>query len=241
MQTLNQQTLIRLGEQLRAVREVKPAWVVAENVRGLLARKKGVALETVCVDLENEGYTMFPPFIIPACSKGAPHRRDRVWIIAYSDSNGCELQSRSGGRKAKKSEIKENKWQWIRHEFTRNALSTPVANPNPQKLERRPKSGGIISKWKKGRQFIRGYDNPTYWEKFPIESPISNRNDGIPSRLVRYSDGTDSGFNEKKVKSRLRKEGIKGSGNAISPQIAFEIFKAIEDTMNLMQNHTSHP
>ena len=63
------------------IRSVSPEWVIAENVRGLLTWNKGMAFEQVCSDLESEGYEV-QPFIIPAVAVNAPHRRDRVWIIA---------------------------------------------------------------------------------------------------------------------------------------------------------------
>lgn len=215
-------------EMLRVICEVKPSFVVAENVYGILARKKGMALEIVCSDLESKGYTVFPPFIIPACSKGAPHRRDRVWIIAYSDRNERERRKFRSNRQEKgKSQIKENKWEWVRHDLSRDAQSRPITNANRAKLQRIEKSGNIIKIWKNGKQLTWGHYKQPDWKEFPTVSPISIRNDGISSGLVRYSDGTNSRFNEAQVKSRLRKESIKASGNAITPQVCYEIFSAI--------------
>jgi DNA-cytosine methyltransferase len=71
------------AEMLRVIREVQPRWVVAENVCGLLSMQSGMVFERVCADLENAGYAV-QPFVIPACAVGAPHRRDRVWIVARS-------------------------------------------------------------------------------------------------------------------------------------------------------------
>lgn len=96
-------------EVVRVIREVKPTWVVGENVAGILTMvqpgeeaavggqaslfgeddRKRVLLrqeyvvETVCNDLEREGYSV-QPIVIPACAVGAPHRRDRVWFVAHS-------------------------------------------------------------------------------------------------------------------------------------------------------------
>lgn len=64
-------------QMLRIITQARPAWVVAENVAGIIP----MALDTVQADLENKGYST-RSVIIPACSKNAPHRRDRVWIIA---------------------------------------------------------------------------------------------------------------------------------------------------------------
>lgn len=82
-------------EMLRVIRESKPTWVIAENVRGLLTQGGGVVFEQVCTDLEAEGYDV-QPIIIPAISVNAPHQRDRVWFIANSTSLG--RSSRSGFR-----------------------------------------------------------------------------------------------------------------------------------------------
>ena len=92
---------------LRAIREIRPAWVIGENVAGILTmvqpgketevgsqtslfgedNRKRILLrqeyvvETICKDLERERYSV-QPLLIPACAVGAPHRRDRVWFVA---------------------------------------------------------------------------------------------------------------------------------------------------------------
>lgn len=68
-------------EYRRLVTELRPAWVIIENVPGII----GTILDAVLSDLENLNYSA-QSFIIPACAIGAPHRRDRVFIVAYSDS-----------------------------------------------------------------------------------------------------------------------------------------------------------
>ena len=74
-------------EMLRTIREIQPRWVVGENVFGLINWNGGLVCDEVQTDLENEGYQI-QPFVLPACSINAPHRRDRVWFIAYRDDNG---------------------------------------------------------------------------------------------------------------------------------------------------------
>ena len=69
-------------EMLRVIREVQPTWVIGENVTGIIAME----LDTVLSDLESEGYAC-QTFVIPACAVDAQHRRDRVWVVAYADSN----------------------------------------------------------------------------------------------------------------------------------------------------------
>jgi DNA (cytosine-5)-methyltransferase 1 len=72
-------------EMFRIITEVKPAWIVCENVAHFMR----MAFERTKTDLESQGYGL-QPFIIPACSVGAPHRRDRVWIIAHAQSQRCD-------------------------------------------------------------------------------------------------------------------------------------------------------
>ena len=71
-------------EMLRAIREIKPRWVVGENVRGLVSWNGGMVFDEVQAELEAEGYDV-TPFLLPACGVNAPHRRDRVWIVAHSN------------------------------------------------------------------------------------------------------------------------------------------------------------
>ena len=72
-------------EMLRAIQEIEPTFVVGENVRGLVNWNGGMVFEEVCVNLESQGYEV-QPILLPACSVGAPHRRDRIWFVAYSAS-----------------------------------------------------------------------------------------------------------------------------------------------------------
>lgn len=100
---------------LRAIREIRPAWVIGENVAGILTmvqpgketevgsqtslfgedNRKRILLrqeyvvETICKDLEREGYSV-QPLLIPACAVGAPHRRDRVWFVAHRTDSRTE-------------------------------------------------------------------------------------------------------------------------------------------------------
>ena len=68
-------------EMFRLIRECRPTWVVGENVVGLIR----LGLDEVLADLESEGYAT-RTFNIPACAVGAPHIRQRIWIVAHADS-----------------------------------------------------------------------------------------------------------------------------------------------------------
>lgn len=95
---------------LRVIKEVRPTWVIGENVAGII----NMALEDVCADLENEGFEV-QSFVIPACAKDAQHRRDRVWIVGYSEHNGrasSEIggssETRNGGCQARQIETEQS-------------------------------------------------------------------------------------------------------------------------------------
>ena len=69
-------------EMFRLIREIKPQFVIGENVKNIVNIQDGVVFETVCTDLESEGYEV-QSFNIPAAGVGAPHRRERIWIVAH--------------------------------------------------------------------------------------------------------------------------------------------------------------
>lgn len=117
-------------EMLRAIQEIKPKYVVGENVAGLLSWNGGLVFNEVQVDLENEGYEV-QPVILPACGVNAPHRRDRVWFIAYSSGNGHE-SGRFGKDKSSKGESKGEQNKRKRIWFNNRGISeqTDATNTN---------------------------------------------------------------------------------------------------------------
>ena len=83
-------------EMFRVIREIRPTWVIGENVPGIV----NLALDQVLSDLESEGYST-QTFIVPACGVDAPHRRDRVAIVAHSGSRSCDGWDGSNGNHEK--------------------------------------------------------------------------------------------------------------------------------------------
>jgi DNA (cytosine-5)-methyltransferase 1 len=156
-------------EMLRAIREIAPLYIVGENVGGLVSWNGGMVFDEVQTDLENEGYEI-QPVILPACAIGAEHRRDRIWIVAYSSS--ARLQK---------------------------------GNSELRQINGIPETPPI--------EFARSFT--TQWNTGKRSSGMLCRNNGIPKEL----DGITF--------SEWRKESIKAFGNAIVPQVAFEIFKSI--------------
>ena len=89
-------------EYFRLIKELKPTWVIGENVSGHIK----LGLDTVLENLESEGYST-RTFSISASSVGANHQRERVWIIAHSDSNRAkwnQSEDRQGSRTEQNSE-----------------------------------------------------------------------------------------------------------------------------------------
>ncbi|MFT3679456.1 MAG: DNA cytosine methyltransferase [Ferruginibacter sp.] len=102
-------------EMLRAIREIKPRWVVNENVRNSI--NTGL-LDQKIRDLENEGYACWPPLLIPSGAKGI-HERYRFWLVAYSNENADSNQSRKihGKTRESQEEKQRENGEWVRPEF----------------------------------------------------------------------------------------------------------------------------
>lgn len=95
-------------EMLRAIGEISPRYVVGENVRGLTNWNGGLVFDEVQADLEAKGYEVLP-FLLPACAVNAPHRRDRIWFIAYSPGYGSNRTSKQTSGEVKRSNRHEAK------------------------------------------------------------------------------------------------------------------------------------
>lgn len=103
----------------RLIREVRPDYVVGENVPGLLSIENGMVFEQVCIDMESEGYEV-QTFVLPACAVGAPHRRDRIWIVANSTNNG-----HSRGYSKPRGEERESESGWMLKSTGKDSGTTP--------------------------------------------------------------------------------------------------------------------
>ena len=81
---------------VETIRQLKPNYCVFENVFGIVNWNGGLVFDEVQSDLEAEGYEV-QAFVLPACAVNAPHRRDRIWFVAYADNSGIERRQGVGG------------------------------------------------------------------------------------------------------------------------------------------------
>jgi len=230
-------------EMLRVIRECSPRYVVGENVRGLVGWNGGMVFEEVCSDLEAQGYSV-QPFVLPACGVGAPHRRDRIWFVAHANNNGTKRTPRRDASESRGERIQERNEVQQPHEsdalrqlspYTHDQLREQWHGDRKTGRATKPKIGTESpgssgnEEWNASNSSSGGrpqnhfkhateeYQLPrTGWERFPTESPLCGRDDGLSKEL----DGITF--------SRWRRESIKAYGNAIVPQVALQIFKAIE-------------
>ncbi len=197
-------------EMLRAIREIQPRWIVGENVRGLINWNGGMVFDEVQSDLETEGYEV-QPFLLPACGVNAPHRRDRVWFVAHSNNGRHKTRRKTEGRK---NEVQGEYGEKMVSRKSHGAdLPRNTANTDNERLE-----GNGEERENKRRENTEGHPRQSVraWYNFPTVPPLCNGNDGISSRL----DGITF--------PKWRNESIKAGGNAVVPQVVYQIFKAID-------------
>jgi DNA (cytosine-5)-methyltransferase 1 len=118
-------------EMLRAIREIQPRWVVGENVFGLVNWSRGLVFHEVQADLEAAGYEVWP-YVLAAASVGAPHRRDRVWFVAYAKLYANGLQTERGmdlGGELLERPKREEKTNGLNN-ISKNERLTPHPNSN---------------------------------------------------------------------------------------------------------------
>ncbi len=221
-------------EMLRVIKETGPRWFIGENVAGLIgmAQRQGDIEMEGQTDNENDideggnadgiiceiidqieeiGYTV-QAFVIPACAVNAPHRRDRVWIVAhtgYGNGQGTQKKRKFKGQiSCQKNAIK----------YKRSNSNDGKGN-NPDTICNR--SQGMRKKQKRKRS-NRLHDREKYgWNKnwFEVAGEFCRVDDGLPVEL--------DGF--KLTKAGHRVERLKALGNAIVPQVAIEIMRAIKE------------
>ena len=292
----------------RCIDQIRPDWVVAENVAGILTMveqgevsevasapalfdtfddvrryqlRETFTLQRICDDLESHGYAV-QPVLVPACGVGAPHRRDRVFIIGHR----VTADTRSGGQSApeqqgerERTEVQQQSREQSQHGAGRPSDAHVATDPACGR-EGTPRTSGSIegigsdanqqpSEWRTASEWSdrfyailrhaadtndrhlqecgnigssMGEENRRRssggcsdggvqevqgcglvgcgerWEGFPTQSPVHRGNDGLPFDVDRLTISF----------GKWRTEALKAYGNAIVPQVMYEIFRAIE-------------
>ena len=192
-------------EMFRVIKEVKPTFIVAENVRGLINIQDGMVFETVCSDLESEGFEI-QTFIIPAAGVGAPHKRERVWIVGYSKYNGS-LTSKIERRDNKINDrAEEGENTTLQPERTsRSGNNVTMENSGCELYERSSIRGKDEDETRKEITNQHQRSSSTSWRSWEFEPDVGRVANGVPGRAHR----------------------LRGLGNAIIPKIAEEIGRSI--------------
>ena len=182
-------------EMLRVIRLFQPAWIVAENVRGLLSIEDGVVFEQVCADLEDSGYAV-QPFVIPAVAVDAPHRRDRVWIVGHGFNSGLERHTGDDN--------KRNQPGWHRTNADR-PISPASLSGSLADTQGRTERTRLCESEQRGERRGRFGDGCCEARRWFPEPDVGRMAHGVPCRVDR----------------------LRALGNAIVPQVAEQIFRAI--------------
>ena len=238
------------GEMLRAIQEIKPKFVIAENVFGITNIDGGLVFEQVCLDLENEGYEI-QPFIIPAAAKNAPHRRDRCWFIGFrdaTDTNGNGLNQCNGNDEINTSEGGINaQCNAEQSNVDGNATDSDLSRCEREREQCKSKGETRIGGdgWKRNvtnsdscrqqtlnnEKRILGQENRSETFSGNCSKSIYRKegweNFPTQSPICGGDDGLPTELDGITF-SKWRAESIKGYGNAIVPQVALELFKIIE-------------
>jgi DNA (cytosine-5)-methyltransferase 1 len=168
-------------EMLRLIREIKPEFVIGENVQGIINLQNGMVLRQVQDDLESEGFEV-QCFLIPASGIGAWHQRYRVWIVAHSQHNGllaAEFRCNEEKNRVEEKHREENS-------STRKSIGTSSIRKTDNEHEDVSNTNSNGEKWdkSKNRQGSR------------IEQ---NGKDDVSNTIGTRSRGEDSGnINEQK-------------------------------------------
>jgi DNA (cytosine-5)-methyltransferase 1 len=220
-------------EVYRLVKEIRPTWGIFENVAGHIT----MGLDEVLSDLEAEGYAA-RPFVIPACGVDAPHRRDRVWVVAHANGEG-------------QSDVPQHE-QWVARTATvgdtlRDGRPTTEVGAVAGKASDGSKEGqsvAVQSSGASGREHREGLEGNTE-QSSDVADTSSQRLQGRAEEQA-HRVGDLQGQSERSGENRTdfwavepnvgrvangvsnRSHRIKALGNAVVPQIPEQIGRIIK-------------
>ena len=239
-------------EMFRVIQETKPTWVIGENVAGLI----NLALEDCFLDLEAEGYEV-QPLIIPACAVNAPHRRDRVWIVGYSESARKRVRQQKRVDRQIFSEAGRKQGVNLFNASSQNATDTYGnagnqwrTEPAGQQRAARTANGGYDvadshseglspQRLEGGLRETQGETRSSPQRRSMLDEVWRTKGRSAQSRLGRMVNGLPAGvhgyFDREPDIPRIatgiknRVDRIKALGNSIVPQVAYPILQAIAE------------
>lgn len=232
-------------QMLRAVREIRPRWVVGENVLGIVNWSQGLVFEQVCADLETEGYSV-QPYVLPACGVDAPHRRYRTWFIAHladgPDARSEDMSKRTDGADTVEFTADTDS-QRCDYRFCDKQQRSVCRDVDRDMAEDRRTgcelefgleqdvsiASATGTRSERTYSTARRYGSIPGWDDFPTQPPVRRGDDGLSVRLdpAAVFAGLDR---QRKCRSHIARwctEAIKCYGNAIVPQVAYRILTTI--------------
>ena len=196
-------------EMFRIIKTLQPRIVVGENVRGIVNIQDGMVFETVCTNLEDEGYEV-QAFNIPAAGVGAPHRRERIWFIAtLVDTIGNDER-----REISRSDEEERRIQEeyrTEHSTTRKSSRTSEIRNGDNGYEsvENSNNNGFERGFSKARnETITGEKSSSNGSEDTDNS--SRRSDGRGDQIQPRTDGTIQGLRNGDEEESSRATGVRG-------------------------------
>ena len=158
-------------EYFRLIQEIRPRWVIAENVTGLIQ----LGLDQVLSDLEGEDYST-ETVVIPASAVNAPHRRDRLWIMAHSIGRG---RGDSKDRKICRNGLSDTPIYSSIHE---DVADTECQRQQGQGKYERPCNTKTDKTWETDRAVSGSKSREGNWNTEPELGRVAH---GVPNRMDR--------------------------------------------------------
>ena len=216
-------------EYFRLIKELRPSWVIGENVSGHIK----LGLDTVLENLESEGYSA-RTFSISASSVGAKHQRERIWIVANTRQHGGRIEPTGNTESTGRGSLETTEWSADTNTISRSSKGEEtLANSVELGLEKHGHSEttesikrgetmadtnvegrqgrihrGQNKEWESQQRYFgrnsaaHGQQEQNWWDTEPELGRVAH---GIPNRVDR----------------------LKGLGNSLVPQIPFYIAQSI--------------